>query len=720
MDPYYFHIFQYLGHAQQKIYNEVADQMEEFRRGMDLIGKGKSNKEVVDISDLQLPNDREVALAIRAYRDRHGTRQKPIGLPKALSHLLQDLGVPLSACKGYTFDALLTCCRTPKEGRKVFDLMKKQGQERSVYSWSILTDIHAKVGDYEGCIEVHDEMLGEGVAPSLASYTSLLAACYKVCADSRVPNSQRAKAADVAFEQWQQMFSVGIEPDAMAYGALIRIQAARGRPEKALDILYEMKAMGVTPTTLCFTSALRAVAKSHQNAIRFDRGWSRKNMRREYLTYHHGNLAKDIVVLAEQAECDQDTGFISALIECAAAAGDLASAKAIFVASQIRTFDQFRTIGSEDHQARLRGDLRDDDTLALADGNGGHQSNRSLTPDQIHAKRVQEFGAREYGGKDSRVHGALLKACANAAGGNNIGTMWEGRENDGYLCENSLRLLRTRAVPQYQNRSIPQEDSLTNYFDDEADTYDRDYRNGKRSGRKSGQKGKYIKLDENVPGTVDELGPDLQPIVLDEEGRLRPEFQYLTHEDIWKKKYGEDEPMLKDVLESKGFIVDRGEAPDQIESGEDNAAKLLESEPQVGVLQAAENGPRTKMFFNYDTMKWENKIVYEPDSIKPEVLGAKNTDTNFSTTKNETAQSNLFFNKDTMKWETREPEGQNLSSERYGADAESVAASEELLPQDTDEDEVQPMEWESKSKETVTNHSEDKMKEEDSLVSFLS
>ena len=239
MDPYYFHIFQYLGHAQQKIYNEVADQMEEFRRGMDLIGKGKSNKEVVDISDLQLPNDREVALAIRAYRDRHGTRQKPIGLPKALSHLLQDLGVPLSACKGYTFDALLTCCRTPKEGRKVFDLMKKQGQERSVYSWSILTDIHAKVGDYEGCIEVHDEMLGEGVAPSLASYTSLLAACYKVCADSRVPNSQRAKAADVAFEQWQQMFSVGIEPDAMAYGALIRIQAARGRPEKALDILYE-------------------------------------------------------------------------------------------------------------------------------------------------------------------------------------------------------------------------------------------------------------------------------------------------------------------------------------------------------------------------------------------------------------------------------------------------------------------------------------------------
>lgn len=88
-----------------------------------------------------LPTDRDISNTLRAHRDRHGTRQKPIGIVKGLQHLLQDLKVPATAFGEYTFTALLTCCRTPQEGRRIFKLIRDHNHEISSYSWSILVDV---------------------------------------------------------------------------------------------------------------------------------------------------------------------------------------------------------------------------------------------------------------------------------------------------------------------------------------------------------------------------------------------------------------------------------------------------------------------------------------------------------------------------------------------------------------------------------------------------
>lgn len=88
-----------------------------------------------------LPSDKDISKTLRAHRDRHGTRQKPIGIVRALQHLLQDLGVPTSAFGEYTYTTLLTCCQTPQEGRRIFKLMRDQNLEISSYSWSILVDV---------------------------------------------------------------------------------------------------------------------------------------------------------------------------------------------------------------------------------------------------------------------------------------------------------------------------------------------------------------------------------------------------------------------------------------------------------------------------------------------------------------------------------------------------------------------------------------------------
>ena len=104
---------------------------------------GKSDQDNLPVPQpmVLLPSDKDISKTLRAHRDRHGTRQKPIGIVRALQHLLQDLGVPTSAFDEYTYTTLMTCCRTPQEGRRIFKLMRDQNHEISAYSWSILVDV---------------------------------------------------------------------------------------------------------------------------------------------------------------------------------------------------------------------------------------------------------------------------------------------------------------------------------------------------------------------------------------------------------------------------------------------------------------------------------------------------------------------------------------------------------------------------------------------------
>ena len=667
----------FLGHRHETLYQRVAGTMKTFRRDMDALGGGNNpmthqmlklsdggaeslaqgnqtpnlaqslvsdSALTTDPSEIELPKDKDIALAVRAFRDRYGTRQSPVGLAKALSHVLQDMGVPLSSLGDYSYNALMACAKTPNEARKVMDLMKQQGHAILPHSWAILVDVHAKAGDYQGCIAVHEEMATHGLSPVLPSYTSLLAACYKVCANPSLSHAERAQAHKVAWENWKEMNIIGIEPDAMAFGALLRIIATKGMPERALSILNEMHVRKVRPTTLCFTSALRAVARSHEVAIRFERGSRRKQMRREQIASHHGKLAQEILILAENADVEHDDGFIAALISCAAAAGDVATAKAIYVASQIRRLDQFRTIGDNDHLARLRGervdDPVDDDHAAphqLVEGGGGGSSNSGLStvgPSsrervdensvRIHNNAVHAFGEREYG-KDTRVLTAIARACASAAGKNGIGTMWQGRENEGYLCINSLRLLKTRGVPNYTDTSIPGE-SRGDYWQEEKDAIE-----GREHewGRKHGRPYKGLIPEDNPQTSIYDLDGEMRDMILDEHGDKKPEFRNMNFEDAWKLKYGASDRMFLEVKRAKGFILGEADmakldaggnssvpplsagSPDEANSSESDggtSSGIGEFAVSSGVGNGTPvGGDEEGLEFNYTTMTWETK-----------------------------------------------------------------------------------------------------------------
>lgn len=700
----------YLGHKERHYFHRVADQMERYRLSMgESVDQPKDS--LTDASkNSELPSDRDISLALRAYRDRNGTKQKPVGIVAALKLLLQDLGVPLRTFGENTYTTLLMCCRTPAEGRRILQMMNQQQQPVTAYSWSILIDIHAKIGDYEGCVQVIDEMLAEGVAPGLPAYTSLMAACYKVCNDGRISHTIRTKAGEVGWRKWQEMRIVGIVPDAMACGAILRLCAAQGQPEKALNLLEEMEQMKVKPTTLCFSSALRAVARSHATAIRYEQGASVKNRRREFLTAHHGKMARALVIMAENAEVDQDRGFVAALTACAAAAGDIATAKAIYVASQVRRLDQLRTVGPNSHLARLRGQSAPMDSLGderlprsmLTGGPGNESSNLALPGgdtslvaevDGRQRKRPPSFGLREYG-KDSRPLSAILHACAAAVDKNGIGTMWQGRENGGYLHEDSLRLLTARRVPKYHDTSIPgmtAREVAMSAVEWDGEGKDGDFRGDKRKSRKF----EGLDDDEDVGTNLDSIDEQFSRMYVDDEGRLKEEYRRTTAEDIWRAKYpndneleddGDQQHQLRLPKEAGGFVTDVKERP----------------------LLSVPNQPDAEMYFDYDSMKWQTRS-WRAQQVEPEIVAGlhSSVSSQSKTSQESDEKEEMYFDDNSMSWTTRKKKvetkplhgNQTLESmvNRDSETSSSVAAKDH-----EDEDELyfdaNEMQWKTRSR----------------------
>lgn len=111
----------YLGHLHKKYYNIAADQMSRYRAAVEAQAQTEKNgdgaSQVLNLSTgaASLPSDESISKVLRAYRDRYGTRSRPIGIAMALEHILKELGVPIVAFGEFTYTTLMTCCRTPIE-----------------------------------------------------------------------------------------------------------------------------------------------------------------------------------------------------------------------------------------------------------------------------------------------------------------------------------------------------------------------------------------------------------------------------------------------------------------------------------------------------------------------------------------------------------------------------------------------------------------------------
>merc|ERR1712161_9276 len=117
-------------------------------------------------------------------------------------------------------------------------------------------------------------------------------------------------------------------------------------------------------------------------------------------------------------------------------------------------------------------------------------------------KDIPTFTEREYG-KDTRVISALIHSCAQAMNKNGIGTMWAGRENLGFLCENSLRLITTRWEPNYRDTSIPGISSTKIGIGSLRRIDEKEKDEETRPGKRKKFRGLYI--DEDELDTIDDI-----------------------------------------------------------------------------------------------------------------------------------------------------------------------------------------------------------------------
>ena len=558
-------------------YGKLQRKLERAIRGLKdqerfLLEEGSGLPSPAAIDRKNVLSDKLISDFIRAYRDAHGKRTTPIGLVPTLELLLRESQIPRSSLGTYAYVSLLTCCKSPLEARKVNEMRKEDGVRSNAYFWSALVDVYARSGDYRGAEVVLDEMLDETkmeyetwkatdsidqkvekpiAMPPLPAYTSFFSACYKLISRVDVHPSIKADASKRAWARWKEMRIHSVAPDVMAYGALIRIFAAQGRPEKALELLEEImtqlsmpvsaesvmngngevlksldgdedgwydnkggETVRVKPTSLLFTSALKAVAKSHQIATRFSGGKSKKHRKRESITSYHGRLARKIVILAEQAEVEQDDGFVSALMLCAATAGDSSTCRAIYLGSKVRRMDHLRTCGGKDHLKRLQGLVPENAEQDLLGTNSSlptkkGQANSSpavLSVEEEFVENHKAYTHREYG-TDTRILNTLLLAHAKAMEPKGLGSIWAGSFNRGYLCENSLRWIEAYNIPQKANMAIPGISSVEAGLTPEGwekDFSEEDDRDSKKLRKKHKFSIKKI-MDDGFGNRIDEL-----------------------------------------------------------------------------------------------------------------------------------------------------------------------------------------------------------------------
>jgi len=586
----------HLGHKYETYKSIVSEKIQNYMAEKKRLNGKEKNEEYFALTT-PLPSDRQISSLLLSYRDKKSSRSKPLGIANALQHLLTEMKIPSTSFGDRTYNALMSCAASPSEARRIMKMMHEKHQPANAYTYSILVNTHAKCGDFRGADEAISEMRFKEIEPTLAAYTSLLTACYKVINTGAIPTSIKAEAGVLAWDRWKEMRIIGLNADVMAYGAIIRVMAARGLPERAINIIEEMQAMDVKPTTLIFSSALRAVARSHANALRFEGGKSKKNKRRESITSHHGKMAQEIVILAENAEVKHDDGFVSALMLCAGTAGDSATTKAIYLASEVINIEdkhlkELRGLSGDSHSFPRKLELGESNTMTQVthldgefSGNIPRRASEAIPDNQVKTsssfleepihKKFMTWEEREYG-NDTRKLSALLYANARAIEIGGLGNMWSGHENRGYLCANSLRLIIARENPKMKDTSIPGMSSVETglsamvWGDENLDKMS-----------KGDRRKKFTFHQNEGENTIDELDPELARMIgLDETNEPQVVNNVVTSEFKWEKNTGEWEtiPSSKDInniAEEEYQQMYTGEGPKPIEIEDDSNIDVL-------------------------------------------------------------------------------------------------------------------------------------------------
>jgi hypothetical protein len=284
-------------------------------------------------------------------------------------------------------------------------------------------------------------------------------------------------------------------------------------------------------------------------------------------------------------------------------------------------------------------------------------------------RNYPSFGEREYG-KDNRILSAILYACAQSVNKNGIGTIWQGRENKGYLCANSLRLIAAPRLPQYSDDTIPGQkitDSLT-WVGEHRD------QDGFREGKRKRRKFEGVEVDEEAGSTIDEIDLSFAREFLNKDERRKEEYRRATPEDIWRLKYGNEDNMRENgekvALQAKSTnsrsdnisndIIDadykaKAESSPTQESSETDlfpdARFDADHDAMLESFPAQESSDITG--FEYDPELGTTRSLRSEAEYEERIEAHKTSSIQSDESCDDTKEEEMFFDTDIMRWRTR-------------------------------------------------------------------
>lgn len=124
----------------------------------------------------------------------------------------------------------------------------------NVECWTTLIKAKGALGDVEGAVDVLGKMRKERVTPTIRTYNTLIGACVK--------GGELQKARSL----FTEMIKDEVRPNAVSWNILInwhvREKTGEERVEGALQAFSDMKATGVAPNVVTFTTLMKMYTKS--------------------------------------------------------------------------------------------------------------------------------------------------------------------------------------------------------------------------------------------------------------------------------------------------------------------------------------------------------------------------------------------------------------------------------------------------------------------------
>ena len=137
--------------------------------------------------------------------------------------------------------------------------MEKYGPEPNIYTYNNIVRAFAEKGKLDEALSILGIIKEKKLNADLYTFTTLLIACGRSNIDENKENLSEVANSSRVDEIMQQMKDLGVQPDAIAFGAAMDAHRRAGDSLKAVKLLNEMQRQNIEPSAAHYNLVIRTL-----------------------------------------------------------------------------------------------------------------------------------------------------------------------------------------------------------------------------------------------------------------------------------------------------------------------------------------------------------------------------------------------------------------------------------------------------------------------------